>query len=87
MNISISTTQWGDARQEANRDSAGRRSGVISRNLIMALSTVTLAGFMLIQAVRPADFDYRPVVNGAVERSAEVIGAEGVVRPIGIERR
>ena len=52
----------------------------------MALLTVTLAGFMLIQAVRPADFDYRPVVNSATERSAEVGGAEGFPRPIGIER-
>ena len=79
MNISISTTQWGDARQEANRDSAGRRSGVISRNLIMALSTVTLAGLMVIQAVGPAAIDNRPVIDSAVERSAEVIEGEDLL--------
>lgn len=76
MNISISTTQWGDARQEANRDSAGRRSSVISRNLIMALSTVTLAGLMIIQAVGLAAIDNHPVIDSTVERSAEVISGE-----------
>lgn len=79
MNISISTTQWGDTRQVTSRDSASRRSSVISRNLIMALSTVTLAGLMVIQAVGPASFDNRPVIDGAAERSAEVIGGEDIL--------
>lgn len=76
MNISISTTQWGDAKQVTSRDSASRRTSVISRNLIMALSTVTLAGLMVIQAVGPAAFDNRPITDSAGERSAEVIGGE-----------
>lgn len=79
MNISISTTQWGDARQVASRDSAGRRSSVISRNLIMALSTVTLAGLMVIQAVGPAAIDNHPVIDSAIEHSAEVISGEDVL--------
>jgi hypothetical protein len=79
MNISISTTQWGDNRQEASRDSAGRRSSVISRNLIMALSTVTLAGLMVIQAIGPAAIDNRPVINSAAERSVEIIGSEDLL--------
>ena len=76
MNISISTTQWGDAKQVASRDSSNRRSSVISRNLIMALSTVTLAGLMVIQATGPAAFDTRPIDDESVGRSAEVISSE-----------
>jgi hypothetical protein len=76
MNISISTTQWGDSKQVTSQDSANRRSSVIIRNLIMALSTVTLAGLMVIQAVGPAAFDNRPDVDSAAEGSAEVIGGE-----------
>ncbi|HEY46969.1 MAG: hypothetical protein AMJ88_02895 [Anaerolineae bacterium SM23_ 63] len=76
MNISISTTQWGDARQVASRDSSNRRSGVISRNLIMALSTVTLAGLMVIQAIGPAAIDTRPIDDGSVEHSAELLSGE-----------
>jgi hypothetical protein len=49
---------------------------VISRNLIMALSTVTLAGLMVIQAIGPAVIDTRPIEDGLVERSAEVISNE-----------
>ncbi len=77
MNISMSTTQWGDARQVVSRDSSNRRSSVISRNLIMALSTVTLAGLMVIQAIGPAAIDTRPVDDGSAERSAEVISGDG----------
>lgn len=76
MNISISTTQWGDARQVASRDSSNRRSSVISRNLIMALSTVTLAGLMVIQAIGPAVIDSHTIDDGSVERPAEVISGE-----------
>jgi hypothetical protein len=49
---------------------------VISRNLIMALSTVTLAGLMVIQAIGPAVIDTRPIDDGLAERSAEVISGE-----------
>jgi hypothetical protein len=49
---------------------------VISRNLIMALSTVTLAGLMVIQAIGPAVIDSHPIDDGSVERPAEVISGE-----------
>jgi hypothetical protein len=39
----------------------------------MALSTVTLAGLILIQAVGLGAIDNRPVIDSAGERSAEVI--------------
>jgi len=42
----------------------------------MALSTVTLAGLMVIQAVGPAAINNHPVIDSAVERSAEVISGE-----------
>jgi hypothetical protein len=45
----------------------------------MALSTVTLAGLMVIQAVGPAAIDNRPVIDSAVERSAEVIVGEDLL--------
>ena len=45
----------------------------------MALSTVTLAGLMVIQAVGPAAIDNHPVIDSAVEHSAEVIGGEDLL--------
>ncbi|HEY43814.1 MAG TPA: hypothetical protein G4O11_07515 [Anaerolineae bacterium] len=80
MNISISTTQWGDVRRVTSRERASRRTSVISRNLIMALMTVTLASLMVIQAVGPAAFDNRPVVDDAVERSVEVMSGEELLQ-------
>jgi hypothetical protein len=52
---------------------------VISRNLIMALSTVTLAGVMVIQAIGPTAIDTRPIDDGSLERSVELIGGENLI--------
>jgi hypothetical protein len=77
LNISISTTQWGDVKQVTSRDSASHRPSVIKRNFIMALTTVTLAGLMVIQAAEPATLDNRPAVDDAGERSVEVASVRG----------
>jgi hypothetical protein len=45
----------------------------------MTLSTVTLAGLMVIQAVGPAAINIHPVIDSTVERSAEVIGGEDLL--------
>jgi hypothetical protein len=77
LNISISTTQWGDVKQITSGDSTIRQPRVIKRNVIMALTTVTLAGLMVIQAVGPAVLDNRPVVDDVGESSVEIASVRG----------
>jgi hypothetical protein len=43
----------------------------------MALTTVILAGLMVIQAIGPAVLDNRPIVDGTGESSVEVTSVRG----------
>jgi hypothetical protein len=84
MNICISTTQWGDVKKATSRDRVSRQNSTISRNLIMALMTVTLASMMVIQAIGPSAFDRRTVVDDTAERSVEVVSGEELLPLEGI---
>jgi hypothetical protein len=50
MNINISTTQWGDTEKSVAHYDA-KSPTTISRYLIMALMTLTIAGLMVLQAL------------------------------------
>ena len=73
MNITINTTQWGDANQPIIRNTAERQPMSIIRNMVMTVTIVSLAGLMIIQIMSPSPDDVQAVVNDPAGRSAEVV--------------
>jgi len=79
MNITINTTQWGDANQPIIRNAAERHPMSIIRNMVMTFTIVSLAGLMVIQILSPSSDDVQAVVNDPAERSAEVVSGEDLL--------
>jgi|GEM_PF-2634472 len=79
MNITINTTQWGDANQPIIRNAAERHPMSIIRNMVMTFTIVSLAGIMVIQILSPSPDDVQAVVNDPAERSAEVVSGEDLL--------
>ena len=78
MNITINTTQWGDANQPIIRNAVMRHPVSISRNLVMAFTIVSLAGLMFIQILSLSPNSFQAVANDIAERSAEALNGENL---------
>jgi hypothetical protein len=79
MNITINTTQWGDANQPIIRTTAERHPMSIIRNMVMTITILSIAGLMVIQILSPSPENVQAVVNDPVERSAEVVSGEDLL--------
>lgn len=79
MNITINTTQWGDANQAVMRNAAERHPMLIIRNMVMMFTIVSLAGLMVIQILKPSPDDVQAAVNDPAERLAEMVSGEDLL--------
>ena len=79
MNITINTTQWGDANQPIIRTAVERHPMSIIRNMVMVFTIISLAGLMVIQILSPSPDGVQAVVNDPAERSAEVVSGEDLL--------